>query len=139
MAGHPMNSPRDFAAEKSADEGALLDAGITRALASAPSFVIPVDFAARVAAVAGADSATQPMQLKNIPLRARQYGRYAGMASLCVLLAMIVACAHRAAGNSPLWISAEIVFCIEFALIAVWLVTRDLQRYFFWPSGSQGF
>ena len=137
MAKHPMNSPRAFAAEKNGAEGALLDTGITRALASAPSFVISADFAARVAAAAGAAGVTQPMPLKGVSLTVRQYGRYAGMASLCVLLAVIVACAHRA-GTSPLWTSAEIVFCIEFALLAVWLVTRDLQQYLVWPSDSQG-
>jgi hypothetical protein len=51
-----------------------------------------------------------------------------------VLLAMILAFAHRATSGSALWVSTEAILCLQFAVLAVWLVTRDLRQYFPWPS-----
>jgi hypothetical protein len=42
-----------------------------------------------------------------------------------VLLVLMLAFAHRAAGNSLYWFSIESIFCAQFALLAVWLVARD--------------
>jgi hypothetical protein len=94
-----------------------LDARILRALKTAPRFEIPSEFAARVA--------------RQLPLRPAvilspaRYGYRAGMACLIVLLALILALAHRATGTSVFWLSIESIFCAQFALVAVWLAVRN--------------
>ena len=52
------------------------------------------------------------------------------MVCLVVLLALLLAFAHRATGASLLWISMESIFCAQFALLAVWLVVRNASYTF---------
>ena len=135
MAEYPMNPLP--ALETMHQETALLDAAITRALESAPPFAVPAHFAARVAgsAVAGRVGIAARRLPIDVPLRAQYYGRNAAIVCLGVLLAMIIASAPRAASHSPVWIAVEAVFCIQFALVAVWLVARELRLILF-PSAS---
>jgi hypothetical protein len=42
-----------------------------------------------------------------------------------VLLALILAFARRAMGTSVFWLSMESIFCVQFALVAVWLAVRN--------------
>ena len=94
-----------------------LDARILRALETAPRLEIPFDFAARVA-----------RQLPPLPvpiLSPARYGYRAAVACLVVLLALILAFARRAMGTSVFWLSMESIFCVQFALVAVWLAVRN--------------
>jgi hypothetical protein len=94
-----------------------LDARILRALETAPRLEIPSDFAARVA-----------RQLPPLPvpiLSPARYGYRAAVACLVVLLALILAFARRAMGTSVFWLSMESIFCVQFALVAVWLAVRN--------------
>ena len=137
MAERPMNSPLDpgdAPFSGSANEAALLDAAIVRALEVPPSFVIPADFAARVASRTDAGESLNGSRLQTFRsspalLTVQHHGRNAAVVSLCVLLAMIALFAHRSAGASLLWTSMEAIFCLQFALLAVWLVARDLRLY----------
>jgi hypothetical protein len=97
---------------KSAD----LERKIVRALESAPRVEIPADFAARIARQLPARPA--------VVLTPGRYGQRAAVACLAVLLVLILALAHRAAGSSLYWFSIESIFCAQFALLAVWLVAR---------------
>jgi len=115
MAEHSIN-PID-------SESQLLDARITLILETPPQLVIPPDFAARVAA--------QMPPLTQVRLTPRGYGRNAAIISMCVLLALIFVFAHRA-GASPLWTSMEWIFCVQFALVAVWLAVRKARPDFVW-------
>jgi hypothetical protein len=116
MAEHSMNIPTD-------PESKLLDARITLALETPPQLVIPLDFAAKVAA--------QRPPLTPVTLTPRGYGRNAAIICMCVLLALIFAFARRA-GASPLWTSMEWIFCVQFALVAVWLAVRHARPDFVW-------
>jgi hypothetical protein len=116
-----------------------LEAGITRALESAPVFHVPADFAARVAAQAAHEGGVRVStgfhpRFAKVSLKAQSYGRNAAILCVGVLLAMILVSAHRAASGSPLWVSAEAILCLQFAVLAVWLVTRDLRQYLPWSS-----
>jgi hypothetical protein len=94
-----------------------LDARILRALETAPRLEIPSDFAARVA-----------RQLPPLPvpiLSPARYGYRAAVACLVVLLALILAFARRAMGTSVFWLSMDSIFCVQFALVAVWLAVRN--------------
>ena len=94
-----------------------LDARILRALETAPRLESPSDFAARVA-----------RQLPPLPvpiLSPARYGYRAAVACLVVLLALILAFARRAMGTSVFWLSMESIFCVQFALVAVWLAVRN--------------
>ncbi len=94
-----------------------LDARILRVLETPPRLEIPSDFAARVA-----------RQLPPLPLPVlspARYGYRAAVACLVVLLALILAFARRAMGTSVFWLSMESLFCVQFALVAVWLVVRN--------------
>jgi hypothetical protein len=94
-----------------------LDARILRALETAPQLEIPSNFAARVA-----------RQLPPLPvpiLSPARYGYRAAVACLVVLLALILAFARRAMGTSVFWLSIESIFCVQFALVAVWLAVRN--------------
>jgi hypothetical protein len=113
MAEHSMN-PAD-------SEARLLEARIALALETPAQCDIPPDFAARVAA--------QLPPLTAVNLTPRGYGRNAAIASLAVLLTLIFAFAHRA-GASPLWTSMEGIFCVQFALVAVWLAVRRARTHF---------
>jgi hypothetical protein len=99
---------------------AALDAKILRALETAPEVSIPAGFAARVA--------------RQLPPRAvvtqlpRRYGRNAAVACMAGLLVLIFALAHRAAGTSPLWVSVELIYCVQFVLLAVWVGMRELPQ-----------
>ena len=93
------------------------DARIDLALKTAPRLDIPPGFAARVAG----QLPPRPAAL----LSATRYGYRAAVACLFVLLALILAFAHRANGTSLFWFSIESVFCAQFALLAVWLQGRN--------------
>jgi hypothetical protein len=71
--------------------------------------------------------------LTPVTLTPRGYGRNAAMICLFVLLALIFLFAHRA-NASPLWASMEWVFCVQFALVAVWLAVRQARPVFIWHS-----
>ncbi len=116
MAEHSMKTPTD-------SESNLLDARITLALETAPKPEIPLDFAARVAA--------QMPPLTPVTLTPRGYGRNAAILCMAVLLALIFVFANRA-GASPLWTSIEWIFCVQFALVAVWLAVRQARPGFVW-------
>jgi hypothetical protein len=94
-----------------------LDRRIIRALEDAPRPEIPFGFAARVAA----QLPSRPM----VVLTPGRYGHLAAVACLVVLLALMLAFAHRATGTSLYWFSIESIFCAQFALLAVWLVARN--------------
>ena len=123
MAEHSMNptEPESQLLEAQLREAEVLDARITFALEAAPQPEIPLDFAARVAA--------QVPAIRPMTLTPRGYGRNAAMLSLAVLLALIFVFAHRA-GASPLWTTMEWIFCVQFALIAVWLAMRQARPDF---------
>jgi hypothetical protein len=106
MANDKMNPPSD-----------ALERRIMLALETAPRPEIPAGFAARVASLLPQHPA--------VVLTPRRYGQRAAVACLVVLLVLMLAFAHRAAGNSPYWFSIESIFCAQFALLAVWLVARD--------------
>jgi len=113
MAENKMNPPSD---------PSPLEARIILALEKAPQPYIRSDFAARVAG---------QVPLRDTPIPTpRRYGHNAAVVCLGVLLALMLAFAHRATGTSLLWISIEWIFCVQFALLAVWLVTRDASPYF---------
>ncbi len=113
MAEHAIN-PID-------PESQQLEARITLALETAPKPEIPLDFAAKVAA--------QVPAIRPVTLTPRGYGRNAALLSLAVLIALIFVFANRA-GASPLWTSMEWIFCIQFALVAVWLAVRQARPGF---------
>lgn len=98
------------------NKGADLERKILLALESAPRIEIPAGFAARIARQLPARPA--------VVLTPRRYGQRAAVACLAVLLVLILALAHRAAGDSLYWFSIELIFCVQFALLAVWLVAR---------------
>ena len=134
MADDPMSSSRQGEAEVINAESSWLETEITRALEIAPTYVVPSNFAARVAERAASGRKLQVSRSIRVPLTVQHYGRNAAIASLCVLLAMIFLLAHRLTGSSHLWMFAEVLFCVQFALVAVWLVTRDLRSFFSWTS-----
>ena len=133
-----MNRPIDPQAQLPDEvwpESFLLDSGITRALATPPRIAIPSDFAARVAALATEHEAFPHTRMHSRPIQqarltVQHHGRNAAIVGLGVLLGLIALCAHRSVGASLLWTSMEAVFCLQFSVLAVWLVARDLGRYF---------
>lgn len=118
MAENSMNSPLDSAS---------LDERIILALEIAPDPQIPGDFAARVAG--------QVVPRPSATLTPKRYGRNTAIVCLGVLFVLILAYAHRA-GASVLWTPIESmtesmiesIFCIQFALLAAWLVARKTGR-----------
>ena len=94
---------------------------IILALETAPRLEIPADFAASVA--------RQLPPRAAVVLTPGRYGQRAAFACLVLLLALMLAFAHRATGTSLYWFSIESIFCAQFALLAVWLVARE-QLYF---------
>jgi hypothetical protein len=94
-----------------------LERRIVLALETAPRPQIPADFAARLA--------RQLPPRPVVVLTPDRYGRRAAVVCLAVLLALILALAHRATGTSAYWFSLESIFCAQFALLAVWLVARS--------------
>jgi hypothetical protein len=93
-----------------------LEKKIVLALEARPRLEIPVGFAARVA-----------QQLPPRPvvvLTPTRYGYRAAVGCVLALMALMLVFAHRAAGTSVLWISIEWTFCVQFALLAIWLVAR---------------
>jgi hypothetical protein len=99
-----------------------LETRIILALETAPKPDIPADFAARIA--------RQLPPRPTLILTPGRYGYRAGMVCLVVLLALLLAFAHRATGASLFWISMESIFCAQFALLAVWLVVRNASYTF---------
>jgi hypothetical protein len=97
-------------------DSASLDARILLALETAPRPKIPAGFAARVA--------RQLPPRPTVVLTPERYGRLAAVACLAVLLALMLAFAHRATGTSLYWTSIEWIFCAQFVLLAVWLGAR---------------
>ena len=116
MAEHAVNSSNQQA----------LDARIILALETAPEISVPSDFAARVAG--------QLPPLPTVTITPRRYGRNVAMVCMGLLLALILIFAHRATGTSLLWSSIEWIFCVQFALVAVWLAVRQARPYFVWHS-----
>ena len=106
---------------KSSDRQSL-EARITLALQTTPEISIPSDFAARVA--------SQLPPLATASIRPRRYGRGVAMVCMGLLLALILVVARYATGTSLLWNSIEWIFCIQFALVAVWLTIRQTRPYF---------
>lgn len=117
MAERTMNHPEDSQS---------LDARITLALETAPEPQIPANFAARLAA--------QLPAIHPVVVTPRRYGRWAGIACVAFLLALILVFAQHPAVTSPLWVAVESIFCIQLALIAVWLAVRNVGPYFRWLS-----
>ena len=80
-----------------------------------------------------------PPRLRQLPPRPTvvltpgRYGQRAAVACLVVLLALMLAFAHRATGTSLYWFSIESIFCAQFAVLAVWLVARNVRLYFLKP------
>jgi hypothetical protein len=89
---------------------------IVLALESRPRFEIPSGFAARVA------RQLPPRPL--VVLTPTHYGYRAAVGCVLALLALMLVFAHRATGTSVLWISIEWTFCVQFVLLAIWLVAR---------------
>jgi hypothetical protein len=93
-----------------------LDAQITMALEAAPRLSVPADFATRVAA--------------KMPLRPRatltptHYGAGAAFACLVALMVLMVGFAPMLAQGSGHWVSIQTMFCLQFLVLAVWLVAR---------------
>jgi len=114
MAEHTMNTSNQQA----------LEAKITLALETAPAISVPSGFAARIA------GQLPPLTIATVT--PRRYGRSVAMVCMCLLLALILIVAHRATGTSLLWSSIEWIFCIQFALVSVWLAVRRAQPYFVW-------
>jgi hypothetical protein len=108
MAEDKMNPPSG-----QASLNASLDRRIILALETAPRPEIPADFAARIAA--------QLPPRATVVLTPRRYGQRAAMVCLVVLLPLMLAIAHWTTGTSLYWFSIELIFCAQFALVAVWL------------------
>jgi hypothetical protein len=108
MAEDKMNTP---SGQTSLD--ASLDRRIILALETAPRPEIPADFAARI-------SARLPPRA-TVVLTPGRYGQRAAVVCLVMLLPLMLAIAHRATGTSLYWFSIELIFCAQFALLAVWL------------------
>jgi len=106
-------------------EAQVIEKRITLALETAPKPEIPPNFAASLAA--------QVPAIRPVTLTPHGYGRNAAVVSMCVLLALIFAFAHRT-GASPLWTSIEWIFCTQFALVAVWLAVRQAGTHSLWHS-----
>jgi hypothetical protein len=100
-----------------AAEAVLLEARIRRALETSPRTTIPEGFAARVA--------SQVPPLPQVVLTPQRYGQRAAAVSLAALMALMLAFAHRATGSSLYWLSLEWIFCLQFVLLAVWIVARN--------------
>jgi hypothetical protein len=115
MAENKMNPPLD------PPDRSSLEAKIILALEMAPQPEIRSDFASRVAGRVSLRAAQIP--------GARRYGHNAAIVSMGVLLALMLAFAHRATGASLVWISIEWIFCAQFALLAVWLVAWEARLY----------
>ena len=98
-------------------DAASLEARILLALETSPRPEIPAGFAARIAG--------------QLPLRPAlvltpgRYGYLAASACLILLMGLMLAFAHRATGTSLYWFSIESIFCVQFVLLAVWLVARN--------------
>ena len=102
------------------------DDRLTRALETALELSIPSDFAARIAGQLPPLARPAP---ETASLTPRYFGRNATIVSMVVLFVLIFAFAHRATGSSLLWTTAEWIFCVQFAILAVWLVSRRLSPY----------
>jgi len=116
MAEHMMNSSAQQA----------LETKITLALETAPEICIPSGFAARIA--------SQLPPLASATVTPPRYGRNVAVVCMAMLLALILIFAHRATGTSLLWSSIEWIFCVQFALVAVWLAVRRARLYLVWHS-----
>jgi hypothetical protein len=110
MLKNAMNSPEELES---------LDARIVATLELAPAPDIPHDFSATIAARA--------FPYATLALTPKRYGHTAAMVCFGLLLALILAFA-RASASSTLLISLETIFCAQFALLAVWLVTWKLRH-----------
>ena len=108
MAEDRMNEPA---------EAVLLEASIRRALETPPRVTIPEGFATRVA--------SQVPPLPALVLTPQRYGPRVAAVCLAALMALMLAFAHRATGNSFYWLSLEWIFCLQFVLLAVWIVARN--------------
>jgi hypothetical protein len=93
-----------------------MNARIIRALEIAPEAKIPADFAARVAG--------QLPARENFVLTPGRYGRWAVVACLVMLPALMLAFTPRAAGTSPYWFLTESIFSAQSVLLALWLAAR---------------
>jgi hypothetical protein len=93
-----------------------MNAKIILALETAPRAEIPADFAAKVAGKLRAQEA--------LVLTPGRYGRWAVVACLVMLPALMLAFTPRAAGTSPYWFLTEAIFTAQSVLLALWLVAR---------------
>jgi hypothetical protein len=105
MAEDQMNPPSD-----------AVERRILLALETAPRPEIPADFAARVG--------EQLPPRDTVILTPGRYGHGVAMVCLAALLMLMLAFAHRATGGALYWLSLESIFCVQFALLAVWLGVR---------------
>ena len=83
----------------------------------------PADFAARVIAQLPAAAAQLPTPAV-ATLNPGRFGSLAGVACMVVLLVLMLVFAPWSTGGSLYWFSIQLVFCAQFALLAVWLVAR---------------
>ena len=120
MAEDKMRPGSDFGPDSALN---LLEKRILLALETAPQPVIPAGFAARIA--------RQLPPRPAVVLTSKRNGQRAAVACLVVLLGLMLAFAHRAAGTSLYWISLESILCAQFAVLAVWLVARTYSASLF--------
>ncbi len=114
MAEHPMTSDNDQS----------LEARITLALETSPEVRIPVNFASRVAG--------QLPPRPAVKLTRTRYGRNVAIVCMAVLLVLMLAFARHLSSSSLLWGSVEAILCAQFALLAFWLVARNLGPFIHW-------
>ncbi len=116
-----------------------MTARIIRALEIAPQAEIPADFAAKVAALVPtqAKSGLAGGTLGNggAVLPPGRYGRWAAVACLVMLPALMLALIPRAAGTSPYWFLTEAIFIAPPVLLALWLAALgDTSISTFWAD-----
>ena len=108
--------------EPSLPPHSALEEQIVQALERRPRVEIPADFAARIAR-------DLPPMHGGLTLTPRRYGYVAAAACLVVLIALMVVFAHRLTFASQYWIWVESTFCVQFALLAVWMVVRNFSLF----------
>jgi cytochrome oxidase assembly protein ShyY1 len=116
MPDEPMNQSVDDVVR---ERERALDESIAASLESQPdlAMLIPVDFAARVAAQV-------PSKRPAVVTTKTHYGRSAMWVSLAVLLVAFVVAAVRGAEHSPVGAAVVLTLYMQFLAIAVWLGIR---------------
>lgn len=95
-----------------------LDAMLTEALERSPEVKIPADFAARVAA--------NVPKRRTVQLHPGRYGWRGGLVALAMLLGLLFSMAPQFY-SSTLWAGIELLFCLQFAALLVWLVLPGIR------------